>query len=315
MLLKYFFGGNFVQSNNPAFERELMNYVLSISPTYNRFLSYAFKEDAKRIIEAVSGNPRVNLIIDSGAFSGLEDVEGYMKFLEEHKDSLDYYVNVDVLNDGEQSWRNYVRMRKEGFSPIPVWHAITSVKYLLRYRNETSYIGIGGIAGKGMNSKKTIERLDPIVKKYLVDKDGDPIANYHAFGLTLEVLKRYPFRSADSTNWVQYSGKLATILVPKWKDGKWDYREEPHKIKVGTRHTELDKHLLKLDPETQDEIKRYLEENGFKYGLFTCKEDCMIDNIEGLCNSQHMRDRINALFFIRFSQSLPPWPWPFKLKT
>ncbi|MBN2034921.1 MAG: hypothetical protein JW836_16775 [Deltaproteobacteria bacterium] len=313
--LEYFFGGNFVQSNDEQAEVEMMDYVLSISPTYNRFLNYAHEKHSEKIIEVLKGNPRVNLITDSGAYSGLEDVDGYMDFLRENGKFLDYYVNVDVLNEGERSWKNYLRMRKEGFDPIPVWHAGTNEKYLLRYLSETNYVGIGGIAGKRFTTRKTIEILDPIFSKHLLDKDGYPKNRYHAFGLTWEVLRRYPFRSADSTDWVFYSGELTAILVPKSRDGQWDFLQNPRSLKVGTQHEKLDGHLLNPELEIRQEVRRYLQENKFRYGLFTYENGERVDIIDGLYNLQAMRDRVNALFCIRFAQSLPPWPWPFKVKT
>ena len=290
----------------------MKKFVLFHSRTYNRLITFAHPTQAQKIIETIEGDHRVSLMTDSGAYSRKVDIDAYMAFLQRHGKTLDCYVNADVIGNGERSWRNYQLMRKKGFKPIPVWHAETDVKYLLRYLDDTGYVGIGGIAGKGNTSKKNFQILDPIFREHLLDSAGFPKVRLHAFGLSFEVLKRYPFWSADSAGWAVAGGKYYTLFIPKLKNGKWDFLEIPRKIRVGTELEDLSKHLLTLPGPEREEVMRYLEENGFRYGVFKYEGKTRVDIIDGLFNTQPLRDRVNVLFYLNFVKSLPPWPWPLR---
>jgi len=36
---------------------------------------------------------------------------------------------------------------------------------------------------------------------------------------------------------------------------------------------------------------------------------------EGLCNSYWLRDQLNLIYYLDFQNSIPKWPWPFKVKS
>lgn len=275
--------------------------------------SYARKKGAETVIKVNRGDPRVKIFCDSGAYSGVEDVEGYSEFIKEHEQDIDYYVNVDVMGKAKESFDNYRRMRRKGLDPRAAWHAGTDTKYLEIYLRDSNHICIGLLADK--SNKERIENLDEIWSKYLVDGHGYPKYRVHALGVgSLEILRRYPWYSADSTRWVKESGRLACIRIPKCRDGKWIFDENPIMIKVGVRGEITPKQILKLPRPEQEMIKRYLKELGFKCGLFTYKDGQRVDVIDGLYNMQELRDRVNVYFFLRFVQSLPKWPWPFRLR-
>lgn len=326
--MENYLGSNFPQSSNPVRERATRDLVLAESRTYFRFVSFYFRDHAKTVINTLKNDPNVKIILDSGAYSaytesnrrrkrGLRnwrveiDMERYIKFVERFEPYLYGYVNLDVLNDGERSYANYQYMRSRGLDPIPVYHAETHSDFLDLYlKRNLEYVGIGAIAN--MNSKKRRERLD-LLWKYKLTKDGIPITKVHAFGIgSTELLRRYPWYSADSTRWVSKHGE---VYVPHYYKGNWIYDQTPIVVPVSVIKQNLPRnHFRKMSPEKRAVILQYFSDNGFSYGEFDefSNEEPRV-NSDGLFNRDDWRDHLNALYYVRMVQTIPPWPWPFKL--
>lgn len=239
------------------------------------------------------------IMLDSGAWSAYTQgkeipIDEYMQFIYDNKDCIDHYVNLDVIGDGRASLNNYRIMKDNGLDPIPVFHAGTSVRFLYKYLEYTDYVAIGAIAK--MHTKSRISNLDKYVWPKIVDRRGYPIAKFHGFGLTsLKIMSYYPWYSVDSSSWVQY-GRYGIILVPYWRDNKWDYTGEPLKIIISSRKENQPKHFINMpDGMQKDMILRYFEETGFDY--------------KTLSTHHISRDKINLVYYLGIQdQVLAIWP-------
>lgn len=142
------------------------------------------------------------MFIDSGAFSAWKKgvsikVEDYIHYLKVHKDSVKAYANLDVIGDAEATYENQMKMEAEGLLPVPTYHLREDIKWLYKYLEKHDYIALGGTVG---SPRRIIEPfLDTcfsIIKEYWPRK-------IHGFGIsTMWALKKYPFYSVDSTNWL-----------------------------------------------------------------------------------------------------------------
>lgn len=143
---------------------------------------------------------RDSLFIDSGAFTawatGLKlDIDKYIEFLQRGRFSV--YANMDVIHDGEGSYRNYIYMKKHGLTPLPVFHSEEEFKWLETYLEMTDYIAIGGMAGGEYSKEEKYKFLDKcfsIISKHWQKK-------VHGFGIgDPDIMLRYPFCSVDTTS-------------------------------------------------------------------------------------------------------------------
>jgi hypothetical protein len=332
--MENYLGGNFPQSNNPEDERATRDKVLRESRYYYRFLSFWRKHEAETIIQTLGDDPNSKLILDSEAYSayteskrrkekGLKnwevkiDIDEYIQFIQAKKRYLDYYVNLDVINQPRESFENFLYMKKKGLDPRPVFHteyAERDIGYLEYYLNHCNYIGIGAIAD--MTTKERIEKLDPLWASNLTDNNGYPRAKFHAFGIgSVAILKRYPWFSADATTWA-IDGGFGSVLVPQDHGGQWIYTQNPQKIRV-TVEEEIAadvKHIIGLPPSEQEMILRYFAESGYRYGEFDGFENGEpIAEVDGIFNKPEFLYQLNALFYVRLQESLPSYPWPFHI--
>lgn len=329
-------GGNFPQGNNPTREWAERNLVLTESRFYFRFVSFYSRKHAETVINTLKSDPKAKIILDSGAYSASKeserrrkkglinwrveiDINSYIDFVEEWKPYLHAYVNLDIIGDGKRSLENYLYMKSRGLDPIPVFHAETGTEFLNFCIGMTDYIGIGAIAD--MNTKKRRDYLDWLWLCHLTDKDGMPKAKFHALGIgSPELLLRYPWYSADSTRWVS---KYGDVHVPHYRHGVWVYDENPIVVRVSVKKPKdlrkefLPKnHFFKKSVEDQAMIKQYFSDNGFSYGEYDGFENGNPRVIsDGLFNRDDWRDQLNALYYLRLMHTIPPYPWPFKLKT
>jgi hypothetical protein len=158
---------------------------------------------------------KTDIFLDSGAFSAWTrnvkiDIDEYCEFIHKHKKYLTVYACLDSIGDWKTTLKNQKYMEKKGLSPIWVYH------YSQRGTNEEpysllrdmiqkyDYIALGGMAGKG-NSKddvfRHLGRCFDIISQYWPKK-------VHGFGVTApDVLKEFPFYSADSTSWIGGSSR------------------------------------------------------------------------------------------------------------
>jgi len=140
-----------------------------------------------------------HLFIDSGAFSISQNkadvnIKNYIRFLKEEGKKIDHYSSLDVVGNGEESLLNWRLMRKEGLFPIPVYHDGEPWKILEEYVDNCSYVGLGAVAYK--SNKARVLFFDRIFEKF---PDRSKVG-FHGFGVfTFSLLKRYPWRSVDSS--------------------------------------------------------------------------------------------------------------------
>jgi hypothetical protein len=164
--------------------------------------------------------PRV--MLDSGAWTAFRQKkevkrEKYAQFVTDNKDMFDTCINLDFVNNSEESYKNWMALRKMGVETMPVYHMLTGKEqYLRKYLEVTDHIALGGVAK--LNSRQRFSGLDRIWKKYLLDENGMPKVKVHGLGLTqIEQMIRYPWYSVDSFTPV-ISAVWGSVLLPLIRD-------------------------------------------------------------------------------------------------
>lgn len=295
----------------------------------------------------------VNLFLDSGAFSawtqGIQiDIQEYIDFIKEHKDIIEVYANLDVIGIGgkqpnqqtaEMTLKNQKIMEDAGLHPIPAFHFGEPFEFLENYVKNYDYIALGVAGNSGV---KLIPWLDICFGDYICDKDGMPKVKVHGFAVTsLPVMLRYPWYSVDSTSWVT-TGRMGSIYVPRFQNGRWIYDKNSWKIAVSSRSPsskEAGKHINTLSPKQKEIVLKYIHEKGYKLGESRFKHVSqshelaknerwaekkpknksarrLLEIIEepGLSNKYQLRDEINIIYFQDLEKTMLEWPWPFKQK-
>jgi len=226
---------------------------------------------------------------------------GYINFILENQQYLSIYINMDVINNPEMTYKNQKLMESFGLKPVPVYHAGCDVSWLKKYLDEGyDYIAIGGLTPNPL--PQMIEIADKLWSDFLSFPNGMPRVKTHCFAMTSnEMLFRYPFFSVDSTSWVYY-GRLGTVLIPRIADSKFIYNKAPLKI-VMTRRAALtakeEEHFDSLRTEfKRRHVMPYFESHGF--------------TPEQLATDYLARDAINVVYFAELEKAIPEWPWPFK---
>mgnify|MGYP001566356131 CR=1 FL=1 len=297
--------------------------------------------------EKMTKGKKVDLFLDSGAFSaftqGIEiNIQEYIEFIKEHEKHLEVYANLDVIGDPVGSYRNQKIMERAGLKPIPCFHYGEDPKWLLKYMDEgNDYIALGGMAadksGAALTSEKRQAWLDQVFSNFICGPNGLPKVKIHGFGLTsLRLMMRYPWYSVDSTSWV-VTGRMGSIYIPRFRDGKFIYDEDSWKVCVSTRSPskgEAGQHIDTFPPRIKQLLLDYIHDKGFKLGKsefkmesdkYELKEDekwfgkaaggereveIIIEN--GLSNDYKLRDELNIIYFLDLEKSMPAWPWAFK---
>ena len=151
--------------------------------------------------------------LDSGAFTisqkgGEINVYDYIAFVKEWEKEIDVYASLDVVGDGEASYRNWRIMLDAGLNPLPVFHDGEPLDILFEYAKVTNYIGLGAVAFK--STKRRMIFFDQVFSLF-----PDPSkVGFHGFGVMSEdLLLRYPWRSVDATTVLLFACNGA-ILYP-----------------------------------------------------------------------------------------------------
>jgi len=313
-------------------------------------LSYHYVENEgrpfwKRTIKAmIKANKKVNLFLDSGAFSaksqGVEiNLDEYIAFIKANKAYLQVYANLDVIGDAKATWKNQLIMEEAGLKPLPCFHYNEDEKWLQKYMDKGyKYIALGGMVG--VPSTQLKQWCDRIWKNYLCDEEGMPKIKVHGFGLTsLRLMLRYPWYSVDSTSWV-VTGRMGAVYIPSFRDGKWIYDEQSLKISVSNKSPnmkESGQHITTFPIKMQEVILNYIHEKGYKLGISKFKTESQSYELEenekwaekkpkdskakrlveiiveeGISNRYQLRDEMNIIYFMDLEKSMPTWPWAFK---
>lgn len=285
---------------------------------------------------------KINLFLDSGAYSAFTqnttiDIQEYISFIKRYEKYIDVYANLDSIGDPAQTLKNQRIMEEAGLSPLPCFHYGSPISYLKRYLKKYNYIALGGMVP--ISTVELIKWLDLLFSEYLCDEKGNPKCKVHGFGLTsLKLMLRYPWYSVDSTSWV-VTGRLGSVLVPKFRSGKYEYLIDPWKVSISNRspnQKDAGQHLSTFSPFEQKIIHEYLDSKGFKVGhseFRTESEKYKLKDGEkwngkakdgkrevetiiefGLCNDYKQRDELNIIYYLDLEKAIPPWPQPFKTK-
>lgn len=190
----------------------------------------------------------VSIFLDSGAFSlrgkstdpkfyesaeFWDYADSYAEFIKRNAGRVVAYANLDVIGDPKLTLRNQRYLENEhGLSPVPVVHFGTNVRWLKKYLEcEYDYIGLGGLATQKHHSE--VQKWLDACFGVVCDTSGrKPSARLHGFGVTgVQMLRRYPWYSVDSTTWIKY-GIVGSVMVPPLRGGEFTFAESPLKVRV-----------------------------------------------------------------------------------
>lgn len=288
---------------------------------------------------------KVDLFLDSGAYSafskGVEiDIQEYIAFIKEHIDFIEIYAGLDVIGDAEASLRNQEVMEAAGLRPIPCFHFNEDWDYLRYYVDNYDYIALGGVAQARGNRQSLVSWMDSCFEIICDQPSRLPKVKVHGFAVTsVTLMRRYPWWSVDSTSWVM-SSRNGVIPVPKFRNGKYDYLQDPQKVSVSPRSPntkEHGKHITTYSKEEQEVILGYFHHKGYQLGVSTLRTESSKYQLQenekwaspplkeekrkvetvvepGLCNDYFQRDELNIIYYQDLEQALPEWPWPFRMK-
>ncbi|QED48170.1 hypothetical protein [Cytobacillus dafuensis] len=114
-------------------------------------LSYFYfrNKPLKQFVEKLGYSPEI--MLDSGAYSAWTKGKGialtdYMKYIEENREYITNFINLDVFGDNEMSFDYFMILKKKGFSPIPVvQYGDDHEEWLHKYYNlGERFIALGG---------------------------------------------------------------------------------------------------------------------------------------------------------------------------
>lgn len=279
------------------------------------------------------------LFLDSGAYSAWTtntkiDIQEYIAFIKEHKDSLEVYACLDDITDPDKTWENQETMEKAGLSPLPVYHTEEGEKYLKRAMTYP-YFAVGGMALKGAVSRR--EQFNFVFSKVCTKKsDYYPTHKIHGFGLASpDLLISYPWYSVDSSSWAQY-GRFGIVLIPRIINGTFRYDKAPYVLTVSSRSKSIGNsgHFRNMSKMEQNWVTKYCESKGcpmgrtlFKqalWGYIVKENEKWTDRKErkrvevvvekGLCNNGELRDKLNLLYFLDLEKNQPKWPWAWRIE-
>lgn len=213
----------------------------------NKLVSYIYPEQLQEWFDVTNGDPG-NMMLDSGAFSAwnkgysiqLSEYIAYAKdAIEKAKDHNKELrvVNLDVipgqvgqtkrLNQAignrnqllqnkaiieaaaQEGYYNLRKMKKEGITPIHVFHQGENFKWLDKMLDLTDYIGISPANDMALTSKK--EWIHSVFE-YLYKKNANP--STHGFAVLIpELMKSLPWTSCDAASW-KLMAAWGTIIYP-----------------------------------------------------------------------------------------------------
>ncbi len=149
--------------------------------------------------------PEVPLVLDSGAFQGLDDPRAYAEIVHEIGWRFQWVANLDVIGDQEGSDRNWDRLRALNVDPLWVYQVEggAPLHVMVRRAGDLGRIGVGGLV--------------PVIKRdvsealRLIESIGHQLQfirrRAHFFGVGSPVILtdfgcESWFESADSQSWL-----------------------------------------------------------------------------------------------------------------
>ncbi len=235
--------------------------------------------------------------------------DSYIKFCLKSGKHLLGYVNMDVINHAEASYKSLKFMESRGCRPLPVFHLGNDEKWLKRYVKEGyKYICIGGITPNPYTTLKPV--MDRIWRDILTNADGMPVVKVHGLACTAyKLLIRYPWYSVDSATWTKL-GAWGGIYVPRKdrKTGEFSFNRRPFGIQVSERSSKIGvegAHLFTVEGKHKTHIKEWLQKIKVPLGRKG------VINEPGVINDYECRMKANLFFYQALFDSLPKWPWAF----
>lgn len=289
----------------PLIQNRLTSYALTSAKDMEFYRNELRNKDSKTIL-------------DSGAFSvwtkGKElDINAYISFCEANLDTIDYFVNLDVIpgkpykaptladrkEAAKAGWGNYITVLKKipNEKVIHVFHQGEDFKWLARLVKKGIYIGLSPANDK--NTEQRVLWLDKCMK-YVLNQDGYPLVKFHGFAVTSSrIIARYPWYSVDSATWIRRSA-FGDIFIPKFVKGKPDYSitqdvvsfTERSVIRNGKKNND---HYSYASQKRKEVIGAWVSELGH--------------TPEELHDDSFARLRCNILFYKKVQESAPIWPW------
>jgi hypothetical protein len=212
---------------------------------------------------------RVNIFVDSGDLStwakrDQAKLEHYIAYIKGNLRYIEAYLNMDVIGDPIATWKNQEAMEKAGLKPIPVYHLGEPKEFLDRIMKGYDYFAVRVSTLK--NKLEQITALDWLFEIVCPDSNKNlPTHKVHGVDIdSIEIMRRYPWIGLSSGLWAEFSRRGA-VLVPKFKEGKWVYNEDPWIVIVDPNNPdppEGGQRLESFSPEDQEIILRYFEEKG-----------------------------------------------------
>jgi len=207
-----------------------------MQPLVNILIAYPyFSDKVKTILEKATG--KYHLIVDSGAFSAWNSgkeikLDEYCKFLDTLPKTMSYKaVQLDVIGDGEKSYTNLMKMREDGYDPIPVFTRGESLERLDELYSLTDYVMLGGVAKGGTNKNYV---------KWFLENNKNRKAHLLGFTRIPFILKYKPY-SVDSSSWasaVRYGSMSVYVGSGKMKRyKKQDFIEHPSQERLQTLYS------------------------------------------------------------------------------
>ena len=261
--------------------------------------------------------------------------DSYGKYLQENQHLFEVAVNLDVIRNPELTWRMQQYLEnKYKVKILPVYHQGSDPKWLQLYMDNYEYIGIGGL-GQFVSRTQWIQYGDRTFAK-LCDDKGKPLWKIHGFAMTSpDLMLRYPWHSVDSTSWL-VGEKFGLVIMPRSKQGEYDYSQSPLMISMTTRPTSKKNSYLNISSLERDYILRYaktkfnfdygksefievpsnykLQQGEFRVDRSSPKSRHIIERViePGIGNDMQTRNTMNIDYFVKLGEFLKENPAVFK---
>ena len=146
--------------------------------------------------------PACDLLIDSGAFTfqtkGDMLLSDWIAMAHRVKPFGNEIIALDVIGDPKKTYENFQEIIKEIPDAIPTFHITAPIEYLHKYLKYTDRIAIGQM----VPFTKRQNLLRSMLCKIFSNLDMKDPPRLHAFGVCSNLLKDFPFYSADATSWL-----------------------------------------------------------------------------------------------------------------
>lgn len=226
---------------------------------YPYFLESYHYIKGERHIKLIQEDNR-QIFLDSGAFSMFTKgvtipLSDYSEFIKKNQGVIEVASVMDGIGDPALTYENQKKLEDLGVSVLPCFHYGEDPRYLEYYLANYDHITLGGMVP--ISTPDLYKWLDFIWGNYLTDDEGYPTHKVHGFGLTvLDLMKRYPWYSVDSTSWV-LTGRFGSIFIakPDGREMKLAISDQSPKLKDINQHydsmSEVDRHSIKTMVESK----------------------------------------------------------------